>query len=221
MITRSTGAVPHESLRARVGRALSSSVVSGELPPGTLVTVPTLAVQFEVSATPVREALLELEKRGFVEAVKNKGFRVTEVGSQELADLADVRLLLEPPAMHRLAGCFPAERSAEFEALAARMTQAVADSDLTAWLEADQRFHLGLTALLGNPALVSVVEDLRGRTRLVGLAEMLAGRELSRSAEEHHELLSLLLGGDADGAQALMSTHIGHTIGWWAGRAES
>lgn len=221
MSSSAPGPVAQESLRARVGRVLTSAVVSGELGPGTLVTVPTLAVQFAVSATPVREALLELEKRGFVEAVKNKGFRVTEVGAQELADLADVRLMLEPPAMRRLAGALPADRAEEFRGLAVTMTTAVADSDLPTWLGADLRFHLGLTRLLGNPTLVSIVEDLRSRTRLVGLSEMLASRELARSAEEHHELLALLLAGDADGAESLMRTHIGHTVGWWAGRAET
>ncbi|WP_353647754.1 GntR family transcriptional regulator [Nakamurella sp. A5-74] len=209
-----------ETLRARVSRELTAAVVSGELAAGTLVTVPTLAVQFGVSATPVREALLELEKRSFVEAVKNKGFRVTEVGSRELAELAEVRLLLEPPAMYRLAGHLPAQQAEEFRSLAAAMTTAIADADLATWLEADQRFHLGLTELLGNAMLVTVIGDLRGRTRLVGLAGMLASQELARSAEEHHELLDRLLTGDAAGAEALMRTHIGHTVGWWSGRAE-
>lgn len=209
-----------ESLRARVVAALTAAVVSGELAPGTLVTVPTLAARFEVSATPVREALLELEKRGFVEPVRNKGFRVTEVGDDELADLAEVRTMLEPPAMARLAGALPADHEAAFRALAARMSTAAREGDLPTWLRVDLEFHLGLTRLLGNPLLVEVIADLRARTRLVGLAALQSGDGLARSAAEHHELLDLLARGDAEGAEALMRTHIGHTVGWWAGRPE-
>src|SRR6188472_1730558 len=63
------------SLRDRISKSLSAAITSGELAPGTLVSVPTLASQFDVSATPVREAMLDLEQRGFVEPVRNKGFR--------------------------------------------------------------------------------------------------------------------------------------------------
>jgi DNA-binding GntR family transcriptional regulator len=70
MTASSISKVEHmSSLRDRIGGSLSAAIVSGELAPGTLVTVPTLAVQFEVSATPVREALLDLQQRGFVEPV--------------------------------------------------------------------------------------------------------------------------------------------------------
>lgn len=215
------GQLPQQdSLRVRVGTALTAAIVSGELAPGTLVTVPTLAARFAVSATPVREALLELEKRGFVEPVRNKGFRVTEVGDDELADLAEVRSLLEPPAMARLAGALPPDRVEHFRAQATAMTAAARDGDLPGWLRIDLEFHLGLTGLLGNPLLVEVIADLRARTRLVGLSALRAGDGLDRSAAEHHRLLDLLVDGDATGAEALMRTHIGHTVGWWAGRSE-
>ena len=59
--------------------SLTAAIISGELPPGTLVAVPTFAAEFWVSGTPVREAMLNLENSGFVRALRNKGFRVTEV----------------------------------------------------------------------------------------------------------------------------------------------
>ena len=97
----------HRNLRAHVEQALSAAIITGELAPGTLLTVPTLAAQFNVSATPVREAMLNLEKRGFVEAVRNKGFRVTDVSEDDLRQIVGVRRLLEPEAMQQLAGALP------------------------------------------------------------------------------------------------------------------
>ncbi|RIJ15234.1 GntR family transcriptional regulator, partial [Clavibacter michiganensis subsp. insidiosus] len=114
-------APPRASLREHVHQALSAAIVSGELEPGTLITVPTLAVRFDVSATPVREAVLELEKRGFVETVRNKGFRVTAVSDEELGHLVQVRQLLEAPAMERLAGRLPDGALPGLEALADRI----------------------------------------------------------------------------------------------------
>ncbi len=59
------------SLRERIGQSLADAIISGELAPGTMVSVPALAVEFGVSATPVREAILDLEQRGFVQSVAN------------------------------------------------------------------------------------------------------------------------------------------------------
>src|SRR5665648_1095042 len=106
------------SLRGRISESLSAAIISGELAPGTLVSVPMLANQFAVSATPVREAMLDLEQRGFVTSVRNKGFRVTEVSEQDLREIVELRQLLEVPAMRSLAGRFPVETLPRWRALA-------------------------------------------------------------------------------------------------------
>jgi DNA-binding GntR family transcriptional regulator len=84
----------------------------------------------------------------------------------------------------------------------------------------DRKFHLELTAMLGYPQLVELIGDLRARTRMLGLHSMVQSDTLMRSAGEHAELLTLLVDGDANGARELMERHIGHTVGWWAGRPE-
>ncbi|HSA52260.1 MAG TPA: GntR family transcriptional regulator, partial [Yinghuangia sp.] len=64
------------SLREQVARAIRAALVAGEMRPGVVYSAPGLATRFGVSATPVREALLDLAKDGLVEPVRNKGFRV-------------------------------------------------------------------------------------------------------------------------------------------------
>ncbi|HMR49425.1 MAG TPA: GntR family transcriptional regulator [Arachnia sp.] len=208
------------SIREQVERELAALIVSGELEPGTMVSVPTLAAQFEVSATPVREAILELERRGFVVAVKNKGFRITEVSDEELAHLVDTRLLLELPAVASLAKDFPTEELPGLTAIAEEIVASAAAGDLRAYLEADLRFHLYLLRLYGNTILSEIVADLRSRTRLTGLRTLLETDRLAASAVEHLELLGLLERGDVEGVRELMRRHIGHVRGWWAGRPE-
>ena len=221
---RTIGAVSESdspSLRSGVEHALAAGIVTGEIPPGTLLSVPQTAARYGVSATPAREAMLELERRGFVEPARNRGFTVTQVGDAHTREVADVRLLLEPPAMALLAPRFDPAHEPRLRALAAEIMAGAASGDLAGYLDADRRFHLALTDLVGNPMLTAVVADLRARTRLPGLVRLLGTAELAASSAEHGTLLDLLLTHDAAGAEALMRTHIRHTVGWWAGHHET
>ncbi|SNY47865.1 GntR family transcriptional regulator [Paractinoplanes atraurantiacus] len=208
------------SYRQSVEEAVSAAIVSGEFPPGTMLTAPTLAARFDVSATPVREALLNLEKRGFVEIARNKGFRVTEVSEQELEQIVQIRQWLEAPAMRLLAGKIEGQVLTELRAQAEDIVTSADASALQTYLAADTAFHLHLLSLTGNDRLVTLVGDLRQQTRLVGLANMLGTSELARSSAEHHTLLDLLVAGEGAAAEGLMRVHIGHVTGWWSGRPE-
>lgn len=213
-------APPSTSLRESIERSVSAAIVAGLVPPGELLTVPALAAQFEVSATPVREAMLNLQKLGFVEPVRNKGFRVTAVSMQDLEDIVDVRRRLEVPVVGALADDYPAAEDERLRALARVIVEAAARSDLPAYLEADIDFHAELLRLGGNDRLVEIVVALRRETRLTGLSGMQGSAELGESAAEHERLLDLMRAGDRPAAEELMHRHIGHVLGWWAGRAE-
>jgi len=208
----------HDTIRSRVEHALGSRIAAGVVPVGTLLSVPAIAEEFHVSATPVREAVLELQRRGFVEPSKNRGFVVTPVDPRHAEHVAAVRELLEPHAMRALASLRP-DLSAS-RAAAERIAAAAGAGDLEPYLDEDRRFHVDLTALAGNPMLTAVVDDLRRRTRLPGLAALVGTRELAASAAEHLELLDAIERGDGEAAESVMRRHIGHTRGWWAGRAE-
>jgi DNA-binding GntR family transcriptional regulator len=203
------------SLRDRISESLSAAIISGELAPGTLVSVPTLAAQFDVSATPVREAMLDLEQRGFVASVRNKGFRVTEVSEQDLREIVELRQLIEAPAMRSLAGRFPSATMPQWRALAEQVTAHATHGNLTGFIESDRDFHLGLLGLYGNLRLVELVRELRSQTRMVNLARMTQSPELLESAREHHLMLDLLERGDGEALEALTVKHLGHVVGWW------
>jgi DNA-binding GntR family transcriptional regulator len=208
------------SLRGTVEDAVAVAIVSGELASGTLVSAPTLAARFGVSATPVREALLNLQKRGFVDVVRNKGFRVTEVSEQDLREIVRLRQQLEAPPMRDLARTLQPQAAAELRSRAQAVVDAATAADLPAYLAADLAFHLRLLELHGNRRLIALVKELRQQTRMVGLAG-LGPAELARSAAEHHSLVDLLERRAGRDAEALLTTHIGHVLGWWSGRPEA
>jgi len=203
------------SLREQIGESLSAAIVSGELAPGSMVSVPGLAAEFGVSATPVREAILDLEQRGFVSSVPNKGFRVTEVSIQELQEIVAVRTLLEAPVMAALAGRVPAVEMPKWRELAEQISEHADAGNLTEFLETDREFHLGLLSLHGNSRLVAIVKELRSQTRMVGMAKMTNTPELSRAGREHHEMLDLIEQGEGAELEALMASHFAHVLAWW------
>ncbi|MEX1079764.1 MAG: GntR family transcriptional regulator [Homoserinimonas sp.] len=203
------------SLRERIGQSLSAAIISGELAPGSMVSVPGLAVEFGVSATPVREAILDLEQRGFVHSVANKGFRVTEVSEQDLHEIIEVRRMLEAPVMAALAGTINADAMVKWRRLADEISEHADAGNLTDFLETDREFHLGLLSLYGNSRLVATVTELRSQTRMVGLAKMTNTPELSKSGREHHEMLDLIEQGEGEKLEKLMGTHLAHVLAWW------
>ncbi|MFJ9815066.1 GntR family transcriptional regulator [Streptomyces sp. NPDC101151] len=206
------------SFRERVADALRAALIAGELRPGEVYSAPSLAARFGVSATPVREAMLDLAKEGLVDTVPNKGFRVTAVSDRQLDEYTQIRALIEIPTVADLA------RSADrvsLEALrpaAREIVTAAAAGDLIAYVEADTRFHLGLLALAGNAHLVEVIADLRGRSRLYGLTALVEAGRLLASAEEHLELLDALLERDEKAVAEIMTRHLGHVRGLWAAK---
>jgi DNA-binding GntR family transcriptional regulator len=209
------------SLREQVERALSTRIVTGAFEPGTVLTVPTLAIEFGVSATPVREAMLNLARRGFLTPIRNRGFRVTEVSLDELRHLGEVRMMLEAPPMRTLAGRLSEETTDRLRELADEIVQSGLESRFQDYLEADTEFHLMLLEQTGNPHLVAIVRELRQQTRLTGLVHLSETTALADSAREHAELVRLLTEGDGAGAEALMRRHIGHIAGLWSGHDEA
>ncbi|MER6451643.1 GntR family transcriptional regulator [Streptomyces sp900105245] len=204
------------SFRERVADALRAALVAGELRPGEVYSAPSLAARFGVSATPVREAMLDLAKEGLVDTVPNKGFRVTAVSDRQLDEYTHIRALIEIPTVVELARTADRVSLEALRPAAREIVTAAVAGDLIAYVEADTRFHLGLLALAGNAHLVEVVADLRKRSRLYGLTALVEAGRLLASAEEHLELLDALLERDARAVREIMTRHLGHVRGLWA-----
>ena len=207
------------SLREQVADSLRALLVSGRLRPGELYSAPGLAAEFGVSPTPVREAMLDLVREGLVEPVRNKGFRVTAMSDAELDALAELRGLIEVPVMTAVARAADDPTRAAVERLrplAREMVDAAAAKDLGRYVALDTEFHLRFLALHGNDYVVDVVRDLRGRSRLFGLAEMAERGTLPGNAAEHEQMVDLALTGDARGMERLVTRHIGQLRDAWA-----
>lgn len=186
------------SVRAQVLAALREALLSGRLSPGEVYSAPALAARFGTSPTPVREAMQQLVSEGWVTTVPNRGFRVAERTARECAEIAEVRSLLEVPAVLAIARAQPAESWEALRPLADAVFDSAMRGDLAGHAAADQAFHRALLELGGNGQLTQLAEELcrRARQQAPDVAELRA------RAGRHGALLDALGAGDLTLAEA-------------------
>ncbi|MFF7033767.1 GntR family transcriptional regulator [Streptomyces griseus] len=200
--------VRRHSVRGQILDALRAALVDGELVPGQVYSAPALGARFGVSATPVREAMQRLAVEGAVEVVPNRGFRVSERGPREVAELAEVRALIEVPVMLSLARTVPAHRWSVLRPLAEATVTAAAVGDRAAYAESDRAFHRAVLALSGNEQLVSVADELHRRSQWPLVSSPATRRaDLLADASEHTALLDALIAQDLNVVQSLVREH--------------
>ncbi|MFJ9885648.1 GntR family transcriptional regulator [Streptomyces sp. NPDC091287] len=200
--------VQRHSVRGQILDALRAALVDGELVPGQVYSAPALGARFGVSATPVREAMQRLAVEGAVEVVPNRGFRVSERGPRELAELAEVRALIEVPVMLSLARTVPAHRWSGLRPLAEATVTAAAEGDRAAYAESDRAFHRAVLMLSGNEQLVTVADELHRRSQWPLVSGPATRRaDLLADASEHTALLDALVSQDLAVVQALVREH--------------
>ncbi|WP_237293377.1 MULTISPECIES: GntR family transcriptional regulator [Streptomyces] len=200
--------VLRHSVRGQVLVALRAALVDGELVPGEIYSGPALGDRFGVSATPVREAMQQLALEGAVECLPNRGFRVLTRTARSLAELAEVRALLEVPVMLRLARSVPAATWEALRPAAHATAEAAAAGDLPAYGEADRAFHRAVLSLADNGQLVQVAEELHRRAQwpLPG-APRVRQADLVADAAEHAALLEALIARDLPVVESLVREH--------------
>lgn len=210
-----------QSLRSSVTEALRTAIIVGDLEEGELYSAPALAEPLGVSATPVREAMMDLTNEGLVTPVKNKGFRVTEMTAEDLREITAVRQLLEAPATRAVVGRIPDETFDSLYNKAEEIIVAADEGDLRTYLSEDRAFHAEILEYAGNRRLSRLCTRLRGQTRLKALRTLVDDGQLIDSAREHLELLDRMKEGDADGTFAVIMRHIGHAAALWAKGTET
>jgi DNA-binding GntR family transcriptional regulator len=198
------------SLRERATVAIRAGIITGEIKSGEIYSAPALAQRLGVSATPVREAMLDLANEGLVEPVRNRGFRVIPLVDRDLEEIFELRLYLEVPPLVELAGN-PARLTdavlKRLNGLIDELEAQAAEGDLAGLIDTDRKFHGELLQLSGNRRLVELVDRLRVYTRRYGLRR-LDPDTLMAIAVDHRRILEALLAGDKERTRVVMEEHL-------------
>ncbi|MEE4544124.1 GntR family transcriptional regulator [Streptomyces sp. V4-01] len=203
-----SAAAPHlivHSLREQIREHILEGIVSGRWQPGERIVERRIAVELQVSQTPVREALRELESLRLIEAEPNKGVRVRNLTAADLKESYPVRAGLEQVAAELAAGRLADDHSA-LEREVAALREADAELDGEAQVRHTVAFHHELVRAAGNAVLLHAWETLG-----IEVWTTLSIRWLSPAprayATEHQELVDAFARRDPD-ICALIKSHV-------------
>jgi len=213
-MSRSAPIVPliqqKDSLADQALEHLKAAIIAGDLEPDTLYTVNQFATLLGVSRTPVREALLRLVQQRLLIVDRNRGFRVPMITRADLDEIVDLRLMLETPAMGKVAAMRPQPTAAlaAARAIFPALEESAEESSLLEFLSQDRAFHLTLIDALGNRRLTTMIGQLRDQMHLPGLRRMANSGTLKAAHVEHLALLEAIERGDSREAERINATHL-------------
>jgi DNA-binding GntR family transcriptional regulator len=187
---------------------IEALVLSGELLPGAKLDEQSLAQRFEVSRTPVREALRQLASSGLIELRRNRGAFVAEVTPERLEEMFVAMAEMEATCARLAAmSMSPVERRG-LQRLHERMAGMAASGEVEDFRAANETFH----ALIYQGAHNSLIEDavtaLRRRVAAYRRAQFRTAGRLSSSHAEHDAVVKAIVSGEPARAHAAMLLHV-------------
>jgi DNA-binding GntR family transcriptional regulator len=190
-----------------VYRVLRAAILDGSVRPGGQLREAHIAADLGISRSPLREALSRLEEEGLVAKIPFRGAFVAQVSDAEVAEIAAVRLRVEPFAgelsMEALRG---RERPALMQTIE-DLGRATDENDIPASIDAHLRFHRLFYDLSGN----SILQDLWGgwenKLRLYLAVDHRSYGDVHEIVREHEGMVRCVLDGDVDGFRLEVARH--------------
>jgi DNA-binding GntR family transcriptional regulator len=215
--------VPLDSTKADdIALVIEEAIVSGELAPGTVLRQEQLSEQFQVSRTPIREALRRLAALGLVDFVPNRGVRVRMISREELHEAFLVRAELEGLATELAAERMTAEDLAELEQAERRFSRTSQElrarepgeerrSIMGDWIRANHAFHDVIYRAADAPFIERLAKE--ARRNFSGPAVWAPGdRSLDdlylKNDRQHRAIREALAAGSTGGARELAREHV-------------
>jgi DNA-binding GntR family transcriptional regulator len=196
--------IVRERVSMQVERHLRNKIAQGALPAGSRLIEEEIAAELNVSRTPVREALVLLQGKDLVRAVKGGGYEVRDF-RRELLDMLDVRIALETHAVRKIAkranNGLVTELKSICKAMEALPRRAVEDRAAL-----NRKFHELLIGAAGNPRLVRIVNDYQ--EYFAAAQRLFDPKFIERTEREHREIVAALAAGDPNKVARAVAEHI-------------
>lgn len=195
-----------------VRRKIASDIVAGLLKPGQQLEENVLAAQFNVSRTPVRDALRELGGTGLVEVRPHRGVRVATIDVGRLEELFEAQAELEGICAQLTALRMSAADRRQLELIQADSNQSVEAGDDAAYADLNERFHDLIYDGTRNGILQELSRSLRRRAAPFRLPVFyLNDNRMRSSCAEHQAVVGAILQSDAAEARDAMRAHVTNT----------
>ncbi|KLK91287.1 GntR family transcriptional regulator [Microvirga vignae] len=198
----------HRTIASAVAEELRRRIVDGDLKSGLQLRQDALAAEFGVSRIPVREALMQLEAEGLVKILPHRGAIVSELSMEEVQELFELRMLLEPRLLKASARYLTEMDYDRLDRILQEYGSELRAKHVRRWGELNTEFHNVLYQHAGQPRAQAIVANLLQECdRHTRLQLSLTGG-MERAEIEHAELVRLCKNGKISAACALLKTHI-------------
>ncbi|MBV9385432.1 MAG: GntR family transcriptional regulator [Chroococcidiopsidaceae cyanobacterium CP_BM_ER_R8_30] len=200
-----------KSLHEQTYKALRASILSGDIAPGARLVETQLAEQLQVSRTPVREAIRQLQREELVTADSNGGLRVTTISTTDAVQLYDCRLALEQLAV--VGACEKATASQikklnQCVVSAKELKSSSSHLKNSQMLDLDYQFHWLIAESSGNPWLVSLLEQVFSKMALLRLQTANHNPDVLEIRNEHQQIYAAIAERNAEAATEAIQNHL-------------
>jgi DNA-binding GntR family transcriptional regulator len=193
-----------EVLKNSIRENIIELILSGHLKPGERIKEQALSQLLHVSRTPLREALISLERLRLVQSEPNVGFKVREMSIEEVEELYPLISLLET---HALALSF-AFLETQIKILESINESLHLQRDLPREASlADRKFHFKLTEFCKNETLLHLIADLRLRISCYEHRYMIKKDHIERSYNQHKDIIAAIQERNLTKAKKALSTN--------------
>ncbi|MFD7666385.1 GntR family transcriptional regulator [Streptomyces sp. NPDC059788] len=212
-----SGVIRRNTLRQQIADALRDEVLAGRLPSGHQFTVKEIAEQYGVSATPVREALLDLCAQGLLDVEQHRGFRVHAFTAADYRAMVEARTLIvegifRTRAQRALSTASP-EVVMSIRRRAEEAERAARAGDLDVLIGYDLRFWRELGSLVGNPYISDFLDRVRVQSWVFAVPLLRRVSDLrGRLWHGHRELVAAVVRRDLPEAQRLVREYNEHCL---------
>ncbi|HKJ65591.1 MAG TPA: GntR family transcriptional regulator [Desulfopila sp.] len=203
------------SLKEQVYLYLKNAIVTSELALETTYSEKWVADRLEVSRTPVREAVLQLQQENFIEVLPYKGFKVKRLSLEDVRDTFQIRLALEGFCVIHIAQNIhlPAV-SKVLDALDTcldKMSGHSGEDGVHSFVEQDARFHRHIIDYANNERLISMYNDIRYRFERITLRVLTNPGRMQGTVAEHRRIAERIREGRAWEAYQAIQEHLHET----------
>lgn len=186
---------------------LREMILTFELYPGSRVTETELADYFQVSRTPIREALLKLQNEGHLTIRAKQGCFIRQIDIEELSEYYRVRTALEIAAVEDACNHMP---TAEVQRLMelwnpANKPENILANSMEEW---DESFHIAIALGGKNEVLVKYLQDINDHIRVIRRVDFDHADRIKHTFDDHYKILQAILLRDITAAQSLIKRHI-------------
>jgi DNA-binding GntR family transcriptional regulator len=198
---------PRQSLTERIYQQLKREIFDFQLLPGDRFSENEIAARLQASRTPVREALTQLQREGFVTVSFRSGWQVNPFDFVQFDQLYEVRTVLELAAIKKLCEMDPAPDLNELKDFwLVKPELRSTDSDEVC--AADEHFHSALITATGNGEMARIHGDITERLRIIRRIDFTQSNRIEATYNEHSAILRALLARRLEPATRLLKSHI-------------